>query len=48
MILLVENMLNLFIGELRVVIRHINHVINGAFESFLKAMKKFCGRRNEI
>jgi len=47
-ILLFENMLNLFIGELRVVVCHINHVINEAFESFWKAMKKFCGRRNEI
>jgi hypothetical protein len=31
-----------------VVVCHINHVINEAFESFWKAMKKFCGRRNEI
>ena len=41
MILLFENMLNLFIGELRVVVCHINHVINEAFESFWKAMKNF-------
>jgi hypothetical protein len=40
-ILLSENMLNLFIGELRVVVCHINHVINEAFESFWKAMKNF-------
>lgn len=39
MILLFENMLNLFICEWMVVVRHINHVINEAFESFWKAMK---------
>jgi hypothetical protein len=38
-ILLFENMLNLFIGEWRVGVCHINHVINEAFESFWKAMK---------
>jgi len=38
-ILLFENMLNLFICEWMVVVRHINHVINEAFESFWKAMK---------
>jgi hypothetical protein len=40
-ILLFENMLNLFIGELMVVVCHINHVINEAFERFWKAMKNF-------
>ena len=34
-------MLNLFIGALTVVVCHINHVINEAFESFWKAMKSF-------
>jgi hypothetical protein len=34
-------MLNLFIFELRVVVCHINHVTDEAFESFWKAMKNF-------
>ena len=39
MILLFENMLNLFICEWMVVVRHIHHVINEASESFWKTMK---------